>query len=527
MFSSEAKQTSNARRSPEEVDRQRKQNEQRAQEEKESGPVRDNPDAAPIGEAIEDFHRRGDVVFGIPAHRSGTGHTDPVASRWMGIDAFRADVGMNKGVDNRHQSWQVEPTAMQLFAKAVGAEETLFSTNGSTENVHVAMMAAVRPGETLVMARNGHKSAFSGLVLSGAKPVYVEPEYDDRWQIAHGIDPHRLDDTLREHPEAAAAMIFTPTYYGVSADVRGIAEVAHSHGIPLITDDAWGLDFAFCSRLPASAIESGADLCIGSVHKSLNGLCQTSVLSRQGNLIDPTRLSLVLELTQSTSASSLLLSSIDAARRQFAEHGEEMLGHAIDLAIGVRDAVSTIEGLDLLGEDVLASAGAHAFDPTHVTVDVVGLGLTGYQAADWLLQRCGIHVELADHRRLMALITFADTEATAHRLIAGLTALAEEHAGRTPLAVDDVPPFRDLRTETVMLPRDAYLGVTEMVPWREAAGRISAEMICPYPPGIPIIAPGELLNDAIVDYLEQQAAKGVMVEGAADESLANFRVVAR
>src|SRR4051794_3833825 len=143
----------------------------------------------PIGEAIEDFHRRGDLALGIPAHRSGTGDGFPPAARWAGEGAFRADVGMNNGVDNRHQSWQVQPTAMQLFADAVGADETLFSTNGSTENVHVAMMTVVRPGETLVMARNGHKSAFSGLVMSGAKPVYVQPEYDERWQVAHGVDP--------------------------------------------------------------------------------------------------------------------------------------------------------------------------------------------------------------------------------------------------------------------------------------------------------------------------------------------------
>jgi len=149
---------------------------------------------------------------------------------------------MNNGVDNRHQSWQVETTAMQLFAAAVGAEETLFSTNGSTENVHAAMMTVAHPGQTLVMARNGHKSAFSGLVLSGAMPVYVDPEYDDRWQLAHGVDPDKLDTTLREHPEAVAAMVFTPTYYGISAQVKRLADAAHAHGGPLVTDDAWGLD---------------------------------------------------------------------------------------------------------------------------------------------------------------------------------------------------------------------------------------------------------------------------------------------
>ena len=508
------------------VDREREKNTRTAQAEGDDGPARHTPKATPIGDAIEAFHRRGDLSFGIPAHRSGTGGHEPIAARWTGPQAFWADVAMNKGTDNRRQSWQVEPTAMQLFAEAVGADETLFSTNGSTENVHVAMMAAVRPGETLVMARNGHKSAFSGLVLSGARPVYVEPDYDERWQVSHGVDPRRMDQALHEHPDAVAAMVFTPTYYGVSADVRGLADVAHAHDVPLITDDAWGLSYSFCSRLPLSAMQSGADLGIASVHKSLNGLCQTSVLSRRGDRIDSSRLSLVFELTQSTSASPLLLSSIDAARCQFQAHGEELLGHAVDLAHRVRDAIAELPGLELMGKEVLDSPGASAFDPLHLSIDVAGLGLTGFQAGDWLRRQHGIFAELADHRRVMALLTFADTDATAQRLIDAMAELSTQHAGAQPRPLTEVPPFRELRTETVMLPRDAFLGVTEMVPWRQAAGRVSAEMICPYPPGIPICAPGELLNDAIVDYLQQLATEGVMVEGATDESLREFRVVA-
>jgi arginine decarboxylase len=515
-----------ARDSGADLDRARARNIGKARAEADQGPARHEQEATPIGDAIEAFHERDDLSFGIPAHRSGRGGGTPLATRWTGAEAFRADVGMNKGVDTRHQSWKVEPTAMALFAEAVGADQTMFSTNGSTENVHVAMMAAVRPGESLVMARNGHKSAFSGLVLSGAMPIYVDPDHDPRWQVAHGVDPAKLDQALRDHPEAVAAMVFTPTYYGVSADVAGLADAAHAHGVPLLTDDAWGLDYSFSERLPPSALQSGADLTIGSVHKSLNGLCQTSVISRKGDRIDPDRLSLVFELSQSTSASPLLLSSIDAARHDFAHHGEELLGKALDLALDIRGHLTGISGIAIMGDQVLDSPGAAYFDPTHISIDVLGLGLTGFQAADWIQHHHGLHLELADQRRVMALITFADTRATATRLIDAITDLASTHAGRQaiqPMAAADLDA---LRMDTVVLPRDAFLGRTEMVPWREAAGRVAAEMICPYPPGIPVVAPGELLTGDVVDYLQQQVAAGAMVEGAADETLAELRVSA-
>lgn len=415
---------------------------------------------------------------------------------------------------------------MELFAEAVGADQTLFSTNGSTENVHVAIMAAVGPGERIAIARNGHKSAFSGLVLSGAWPIYVDPVYDDELQLAHGVDAPELERVLAEHPEARAAMVFSPTYYGVSADVSALADAAHRHGLPLLTDDAWGLDYSFCSRLPPSALASGADLAIGSVHKTLSGLGQTSVLSVQGDLIDTERLKLVFELEQSTSASALLLSSIDAARRQFQRDGEQLLGAAVDRALRLRAVVDELPGLRCMSESDVLGPGAVALDPTHVSIDVQQLGLTGFSAADWLQQHRGIHVELADHRRIMALISYADGDANIERLAQALRDLCTSAADADRDRIPAIGDPRRLRTETVVQPRQAFLGRTESVPWRAAAGRVSAEMACPYPPGIPIIAPGELITDEIVDYLQEVVAAGAMVEGAADQSLAHFRVMA-
>src|SRR3954464_12527745 len=270
------------------------------------GPVRKEQDAAPIADAMRDFWDRGMLTFSIPAHNGGRGPA-PEFTKWAGMDAARFDVPLSHGVDTRDRAWGVQSTAQELFAEAVGAKQTLFSSNGSTLSVHVAIMTVAGPGDTLVMARNGHKSSFAGLVLSGARPVYVDPYYDEDLEIALGPQPADLERALDEHPGAKAALVFTPSYYGTNADVAGLAEACHSRGLPLVTDDAWGLDYALSGHpeLPNGALEEGSDLAIGSVHKTLSGLTQTSVLSVGSDRIDTERLQLCFEIEESTSASAL------------------------------------------------------------------------------------------------------------------------------------------------------------------------------------------------------------------------------
>jgi arginine decarboxylase len=490
------------------------------------GPVEKDQKRAPIGDAIAAYWNRDELSFAIPAHSGGRGIV-PDAASWTGMEAYRADLSTSHGIDTRNRAWRVQSTAQELFAEAVGAEQVFFSTNGSTMNAHVAIMTVVGPGEELVMARNGHKSSFAGLVLSGARPVYVEPVYDDRLDLSHAITPQDLESTLDEHPHVRAAMVFTPTYYGASADVSAIADACHARGIPLVTDDAWGLDHSFCSRLPPAAISEGADLAIGSVHKTLTGLSQTSVLSVQGELIDRSRLGLCFELEESTSASALLLSSIDAARRQFVADGERILSGAIDAAERLRAGVREIEGLSLLEcEELLSAPGVTHADPTHVIVDVTALGITGYQADDFLRDSHQIDIELVDHRRIMALVTFAHDEAMIDRLLHALKDLAAEHRSGGSSSVPELPPTSGLRTEQALLPREAFFAQARSVSAQDAADHVSAELVTPYPPGIPVLAPGEVITDAIVEYLREFTAAGGFVEGASDQSLGSFRVVA-
>jgi arginine decarboxylase len=499
--------------------------------EQRQGPVTKDQATAPIGDAIRDYWDRGTLAFGVPAHNGGLG-PQPEFAKWAGMGAARADLSMSHGLDTRDRAWEVQATAQELFAEATGAKQTLFSTNGSSLSVHVAVMAVAGPGDTIVMARNGHKSSFASLVLAGVRPAYVDPWYDEELEIAHVPLVADFEAVLDAHPEARAGLMFTPSYYGTNADIRAIAEACHARELPLVTDDAWGLDYALGGHpeLGDSALSQGADLTIGSVHKTTTGLGQTSVLSVGSDRINVERLQMCFELEESTSASALLLSSIDGARAQFVREGTQLLERAVRSAHLLREMLAArVPELRVITVEELASRpGVTAVDPTHVMIETAPIGLTGFQADDWLRDERHIDVELVDHRRIMPLVSFAHGEAEIERLVSALRDLVDEKGD--PGADTDIAPLpsrADLRTEQAMLPRDAFFADTEHVKPSDAPGRISAELVTPYPPGIPAVAPGEVYTEAIVEYLEEVAAAGGFMEGAADQSLSKLRVVAR
>jgi arginine/lysine/ornithine decarboxylase len=492
-------------------------------------PVSKDQDTVPLADALCAFHERDMLTFAIPAHNGGRGPA-PEFTRWLGAEAARFDLPMSHGVDTRDHAWAVQQTAQELFAEAVGAQHTLFSTNGSSMSVHVALMTVAGPGETIVLARNPHKSTVAALIMSGARPAWVDPVYDEELELAHVPTAEAIAAALDEHPHARAAMIFTPSYYGTSADVKAIADACHARGVPLVTDDAWGLDYALSGHpdLPEGALAQGADLAIGSVHKTLTGLGQTSVLSVQGDLIDNERLTLCFELEKSTSMSTLLLLGIDSARRQFVRDGQELLGRALDTARYTRERLAAVvpELRVVPVEQLAAAPGVAAVDPTHPLIETWPAGLTGFQADDWMRDERHVSFELVDHRRVMPLITFAHGRADADRMVAGLRDLVDEKGRPGRDARLDLPSRAELRTEQAMTPREAFFAKTELVKPAEAVGRVSAELVTPYPPGIPAVVPGEVHTEATVDYLEQVVSAGGYVEGAADPALDRLRVVA-
>jgi arginine decarboxylase len=505
-------------------------NKVKAKLEQRRSPVSKDQSTVPIADGMRAYWDRDMLSFAIPAHSGGRGPA-PEFTRWAGMDAARFDLPLSHGVDTRDRAWGVQSTAQELFADAVGAKQTLFSTNGSSMSVHVALMTVVGPGEKIVMARNGHKSSFAGLVMSGAQPVYIDPYYDEELEIALGPTADTLAAALERHPDGKAALVFTPSYYGTSADVKALAEVCHERDIPLVTDDAWGLDYALSGHpdLPEGALAQGADLTIGSVHKTLSGLSQTSVLSVGSDRIDTERLQLCFELEESTSASSLLLSSIDGARRQFVREGPALLERAVSSAKLLRERLAKeVPELRVIdAEELIDRPGVSAADPTHLLIETAPIGLTGYQADDWLRDERQVDIELVDHRRLMPLVTFAHGEAEVDRLVRALRDLVDER-GRPGADTDigELPTRRELRTEQAMRPREAFFSKTELVKASEAPGRVAAELVTPYPPGVPAVAPGELYSEAIVGYLEEFVGAGGFVEGAADPTLSKLRVVA-
>jgi lysine decarboxylase len=482
---------------------------------------------APVLEALADYHRKGRLTFAPPGHKQARG-ADPEVRKVLGDAVFLGDVLASGGLDDRLTRNRVLERAEELMADAVHADHTFFTTCGSSLSVKAAMLAVAGPHEKLLIGRDAHKSVVSGLILSGIEPVWVEPRWDPRWRLAHPPSAAEFEAAFEAHPDAKGALITSPTPYGACADLRAVAEVCHRRSVPLIVDEAWGAHLPFHPDLPSWAMDAGADICVTSIHKMGSGLEQGSVFHLQGDLVPAELLQMRADLLGTTSPSVLLYAGLDGWRRQMALHGKELMGDALALAAEVRDAVEEIDGMHVNGRDDFCGAGlADDFDPLPGAIDIEALGITGYQAADWLREHRSINVHLNDHRRIGAQITHADDRETVGQLVTALKDLAEAAPELRPGPRVEVPAPSELRMTQAVLPRDAFFGPAEDVPLAEAAGRVAAEMITPYPPGIPAVLPGERLTEPVLRYLRTGLDAGMNLPDATDPQLETIRVVAR
>ncbi|MFF4371607.1 aminotransferase class I/II-fold pyridoxal phosphate-dependent enzyme [Streptomyces sp. NPDC001594] len=479
----------------------------------------------PVLDALADYHASGQTPFTPPGHKQGRG-ADPRVRAVLGDAVFRSDVLATSGLDDRTSSHGVVEEAQALMADAVGAEHAFFSTCGSSLSVKSAMLSVAGPHEELVVGRDAHKSVVAGLILSGIRPVWVDPQWDAERHLAHPPSAEAFARALSAHPDARGALVTTPTPYGTCSDLAAIAEVCHRRGVPLIVDEAWGAHLPFHPDLPTWAMDAGADVCVTSVHKMGSGLEQSSVFHLQGDLVAPEVLKGREDLLGTTSPSVLVYAALDGWRRQMVEYGKSLYDDALALTGRVRDRISRIDGLHVHDRaDFCGPGKATDLDPLQIIIDLSAWQVTGYRAADWLRRTHRINLHVSDHRRISAQFTHADDDHTAGTLIAALTDLAA-HAPelRTGQPVY-VPDPAELRLEQALLPRDAFFGRTEQVPWERAAGRIAAEMLTPYPPGIPAALPGERLTTDVLRYQRTGVEAGMVVPDAVDPEATSVRVV--
>lgn len=490
-----------------------------------------NQAQTPIIDALQEWVNKSHAPFYTPGHKRGVGMNPLLTERW-GAAVFGWDLPELPGLDNLQAPSEVIEQAQILAAAAFGAQQTWFLVNGSTTGVIAAILATCGEGEKIILPRNIHSSAIAGIIHAGAIPIFINPEYDQQLDIAHSITPAAVKQALAQHPDTKAVMVVYPTYYGACGDLAAIAEVVHSYQIPLLVDEAHGAHFGFHPDLPPAALTVGADLTVQSTHKLLGSLTQSAMLHVNSRLINVNAVSRSLRLLQSTSPSYLLLASLDAARQQMAVHGETLMAETIELAKIARSKIAQIKGLSVVELD-LPIPGCKYLDLTRITVTVTGLNLTGFAADEILSSEFGIVVELPSMHHLTLIVSLGNRQTDIDRLVWGLTQLATKSANTDSpilasisqrLGSSDYLPQQAL-TKMVITPRQADRSPQISILAEMAIGRICAESICPYPPGIPVLIPGEIITSDAVAYLRQILNLGGELVGCSDPTLKNISVV--
>ncbi|TVR74484.1 MAG: aminotransferase class I/II-fold pyridoxal phosphate-dependent enzyme [Sphaerobacteraceae bacterium] len=493
-----------------------------------------NPEAvdqtlAPFFDGLLAYRDAGIVPYSTPGHKLGNGAPAEMVEAF-GQAALGLDIPNGGGVDDTHRTRNMQPQAERLAAAAWGAEDAAFLVNGSSTGNIAFLLATCQAGETVLVARNLHTSLLSGLILSGARPAYLYPDVHPEFNLTLDVSVESVRLGLDQHPDAKAVALISPSYTGVSADLPQIASLCRERGVMLFVDEAWGPHFPFHHALPPGAVQAGASAAVTSIHKLLAGLTQSSLMTFGGDLITRDEVAPAISLIETTSPSAMIAASIDAARRQMALNGHELLERTIELSLDARSKLGEIDGVRIIGPDVIEGRPGAGFDPTRIMIDLQHLGLTGFQAEDLLRNHARIGVEMSDLTGVIVHITIGDDRQSVEHLIRGIRWLAESDSALAPAGELISPSLRSSGSAIFsaiprITPREAAFGQTRAVPLRKAIGEISSEIVTPYPPGIPVVAPGDELTSTCVDYLEEAAAAGMYISGPRDASLQTIRIV--
>lgn len=489
-----------------------------------------NQERMPFVEALESYKEKHFMPFHTPGHKIG-GEAPKLLKVWMG-PALPYDLGVMYALDDLHEPERELKEAQDLTAELYDAEHCWFSINGTTALIEAMIMGTVGPDETIIIPREAHRSVISGLVLSGAKPVYMDCNFDERWGIPLGVSLKNAITTMDTYPEAKAILLVYPNYYGVGVDIVSIVKEAHKRGLIVLVDEAHGPHLPFSEKLPVEAIEAGADLVAQSTHKSVGSLTQTSWLLGQGERINKRRITQMHQMLQSTSPNYIFLASLDMARHQLATEGKDLVSRAVELSAYLREKLNTISGIATMEYTDIQETIIN-YDSTKVLIDAKGLGLTGVEF-EHLLRNHRIEVELVQANHVLVLITIGDTKESVDILIKAVRAVSDDVLGdSSSIRSIDVAGLYEPSSESALLPepqvcvtpRNAMYANREQVPLKEALHRIAGETIAYYPPGIPCVVVGEEISDSVLQYIENRKALGYVPNGADDMTLETIWVL--
>ncbi len=473
----------------------------------------------PLFDAVKNYVDDNVVQFHVPGHKKGNGLKE--FREYLGERVFQMDANGMQDLDFANNPTGVIYESERLLAQAFGAQNAYFLVGGTTAGVQAMILSACEPGDKILIPRNAHKSTIGGIILSGAMPVYIQPEINDQLGIAMGITEESLRKAIKENPHAKAVFLINPTYYGAASDLKSLVRIAHRHEMAVLVDEAHGAHMSFHDDFPLTAMEVGADMSAASMHKTAGSLTQSSVLLLRSNLILPERVKQVLNLTHTTSSSYLLMCSLDIARKQIATEGIEMLEETLRIARMAREEINKIEGLYAFGRELVGTPGFHDFDETKLGINVAGLGYTGYEMEAKLRAEYNIQIELSDLHNIMGIISMGDSEENVEVLINAL----KDISSKTEIKELRKPTIIPHNPKMIVSPRDAFYSLKKSILLKDSVGEIAGEMIMAYPPGIPVIGLGERITQDIVDYIEILKKQKCQMQGTADPHINSIMVL--
>ena len=473
---------------------------------------------APIYEALEKFEKQRVVPFDVPGHKRGRGN--PELAHLLGERCVSMDVNSMKPLDNLCHPVSVIRDAEILAAQAFKAAHAFLMVGGTTSAVQAMILSCAKRGEKIILPRNMHRSVMGAMVLGGAIPVYVDPACDERLGIPLGMRVADVEKAIRENPDAKAVLVNNPTYYGICSDLRSIVKLAHEHGMLCLADEAHGTHFYFSDELPISAMEAGADMAAVSMHKSGGSLTQSSILLT-GPAVSPGHVRQIINLTQTTSGSYLLLSSLDISRRNLALRGQETFHQVIRMAEYARQEINAIGGYYAFSKELVNGDSIFDFDITKLSVNTLHMGLAGIEVYDLLRDEYDIQIEFGDLGNVLAYLSIGDRLRDIERLVSALSEIRRRFGkGQTGLMKQEY-----IEPQVIASPQDAFYSDKESLPLKDTAGRVCSEFVMCYPPGIPILAPGERITEDILSYITYAKEKGCSMTGPEDPDITRLNVL--